>query len=174
MSSFRGACSDFAGSSRNIALKCRLLHYFIRKYHFVVKLLCLCLTQSIKLISTKLQSKATKTFSSEVMKHLNAGVHTSTRAKHGENERDSPAGSFQPVLLCSVFFLGGGGLLHFLLIKEKKKSPHLSKRSWNGTRAQEYILIKAIKKKTCAPLIQYRCPTFTLRRIQKELTWIRC
>lgn len=123
MSSFRGACSDFAGSSRNIALKCRLLHYFIRKYHFVVKLLCLlCLTQSIKLISTKLQSKATKTFSSEVMKHLNAGVHTSTRAKHGENERDSPAGSFQPVLLCSVFFLGGG-FASFSFDKRKEKVP---------------------------------------------------
>lgn len=124
MSSFRGACSDFAGSSRNIALKCRLLHYFFRKYHFVVKLLCLCLTQSIKLISTKLQSKATKTFSSEVMKHLNAGVHTSTRAKHGENERDSPAGSFQPVLLCSVFFFfGGGGFASFSFDKRKEKVP---------------------------------------------------
>lgn len=123
MSSFRGACSDFAGSSRNIALKCRLLHYFIRKYHFVVKLLCLlCLTQSIKLISTKLQSKATKTFSSEVMKHLNAGVHTSTRAKHGENERDSPAGSFQPVLLCSVFFFWGG-FASFSFDKRKEKVP---------------------------------------------------
>lgn len=123
MSSFRGACSDFAGSSRSIALKCRLLHYFIRKYHFVVKLLCLCLTQSIKLISTKLQSKATKTFSSEVMKHLNAGVHTSTRAKHGENERDSPAGSFQPVLLCSVFFFFGGGFASFSFDKRKEKVP---------------------------------------------------
>lgn len=127
MSSFRGACSDFAGSSRNIALKCRLLHYFIRKYHFVVKLLCLCLTQSIKLISTKLQSKATKTFSSEVMKHF-------TRAREQSMEKTSAThqrAPFSPCCCVVCFFWGGFASFSFDKRKEKVPTSVKTQLEWH-------------------------------------------